>query len=165
MTKEKTMRTNHSTFRVGLVIAVMLGLTIASSRIRADVGTCGGVTTTVPFIDVAGNSFFCQIAAAYFSGLANGTSPTTYSPSQSVPRDQMAAFVTRSLDQSLKRGSRRAALKQFWTPTSPDGIGLTTVGTLPELLDSDGADLWVAHFFSSTVSRCSTRLRPWRLAS
>jgi len=135
------------------VIELMLGLTIASRQIRADVGTCGGATTTVPFTDVAGNPFFCQIAEAYFSALTNGTTPTTYSPGLAVPRDQMAAFVTRTLDRSLQRGSRRAALKQFWTPTSPDGIGLTTVGSLPELVESDGADIWVANVNDDTVSR------------
>jgi hypothetical protein len=65
----------------------------------------------------------------------------------------MAAFITRTMDQSLKRGSRRAALKQFWTPTSADGLGLTTVGSSPLLVESDGADLWVANELSGTVSR------------
>src|SRR6476661_2101387 len=139
------MKRNHRlTIRAAIVMALMLVITLASSRLRADTGTCGGATVTLPFTDVMGNLFFCQIAEAYFSGLTNGTTPTTFSPNDSVPRDQAAALITRTLDQSLKRGSRRAALKQFWTPTSPDGIGLTTVGTLPELLDSDGADLWVA---------------------
>ncbi len=97
--------------------AVILCLTIAvllstSSRLPADTGTCGGAMVTVPFTDVGGNFFFCQIAEAYFSGLTNGTSPTTYSPSDSVPREQMAAFVTRTQDSALRRGSRRAALNQ-----------------------------------------------------
>ncbi len=48
----------------------------------ADTGTCGGAMVTLPFTDVAGNIFFCQIAEAYFSGLTNGTTPTTYSPSR-----------------------------------------------------------------------------------
>jgi len=86
---------------------------------------------------VMGSPFFCQIAEAFFSGLTNGTSATTFSPSQNVTREQMAAFTTRTMDQSLKRGSRRAALKQFWTPTSEVGLGLTTVGTTPLLVESD----------------------------
>jgi hypothetical protein len=101
----------------------------------------------------AGNIFFCSIAEAFFSGLTNGTSPTTYNPSDPVPREQMAAFVTRTMDQSLERGSRRAALKQFWTPTSANDLTLTLVGTTPQLVESDGADLWVANNGSSTVSR------------
>lgn len=108
----------------------------------------------LPFTDVpAANVFFCSIAEAFFSGLTNGTSPTTYGPSDLVPREQMAAFVTRTMDQSLKRGSRRAALNQFWTPASPDDLGLTTVGALPEWVESDGADLWVTNFSDGTVSR------------
>jgi hypothetical protein len=144
---------NRSTFRAALVLALMLVITLASSRLRADSGICGGVTTMVPFTDVGGNAFFCSIAEAFFSGLTNGTTPTTYSPSQSVLRDQMAAFVTRTLDQSLKRGSRRAALKQFWTPTTFDDLTLTTVGVLPVSVESDGADLWVANSASDEVSR------------
>lgn len=140
-----------STFRASLVIALLLIITIASSRLRADSGTCGFATTTLPFTDVAGSIFFCDIAEAFFSGLTNGTTPTTYSPGQNVPREQMAAFVTRTLDQSLKRGSRRAALNQFWTPTS-DGLGLTTVGGTPQMVESDGTDLWVASF-NNSVSR------------
>jgi hypothetical protein len=148
------MTTNRrSTFRAALMMALMLIITIASSRLRADSGSCGGATVTLPFTDVMGNPFFCEIAEAFFSGLTNGTSATTYSPGANVPREQMAAFITRTMDQSLKRGSRRAALKQFWAPTSEDGLGLTTVGSGPESVASDGADLWVANNISGTVSR------------
>lgn len=143
----------RSAFRAALVTTLML-LMIGSARLRADTGTCGGASITLPFTDVAaGNVFFCSIAEAFFSGLSNGTSATTYSPSVNVTREQMAAFVSRTMDQSLKRGSARAALDQYWTPTSLDGLGLTTVGTTPQLIASDGADLWVANNGSGTVSR------------
>ena len=132
---------------------MVVALTAASPYLRADTGTCGSAGTTLPFMDVMSSPFFCQIAEAYFSGLTNGTSATTYSPEANVPREQMAAFITRTLDQSLKRGSRRAALKQFWTPASADGVGLTTVGSFPRSVESDGADLWVANQSSATVSR------------
>jgi hypothetical protein len=110
---------------------------------------------TVPFTDVAGSIFFCAIAEAYFSGLTNGTSPTTYSPSNPVPRDQMAAFITRTLDQSLRRGSQRAALEQWWTPKGPAALGFTDVGDLPRQVKSDGADLWVASSANVTRVRAS----------
>jgi hypothetical protein len=140
-------------YRAMALVGLVTIITAASLRLQADTGTCGGVTTTLPFTDVMGNPFFCQIAEAFFSGLTNGTSATTYSPAANVPREQMAAFVTRTMDQSLKRGSQRAALNQFWTPTSADGLTLTTVGSDPQQVRSDGADLWVANITSNTVSR------------
>src|SRR5687768_13732076 len=123
---------------------------------KADTGTCGGVTVTLPFTDVMGNTFFCQIAGAYFSGLTNGTTATTYSPTQTVTREQMAAFITRTLDQSLKRGSKRAVAKKWWMPQTANSLTLTNVGDSPQLVKFDGTDLWVAHFFSDNV----TRVRP-----
>ena len=85
-----------------ILVAAMAIMTVASTQLRADTGTCSGQTITLPFTDVASsNIFFCAIAEAYFSGLTNGTTPTTYSPADPVPREQMAAFVTRTLDQSL----------------------------------------------------------------
>ena len=139
--------------RAIVLVTLAIALSAASSRLRADTGTCGGASTTLPFTDVMGNPFFCQIAEAYFSGLTNGTTATTYSPATNVTRDQMAAFVTRTLDQSLKRGSRRGALDQWATPTSVPATGKTTVGTNPDLVKSDGEDLWVANHGSGTVSR------------
>src|SRR5262249_16391105 len=109
-----------------------------------DTGTCGGATTTLPFTDVMGNIFFCQIAEAHLSGLTKGTTPTTYSPDDFVRRDQMSAFTTRTQDSALRRGSRRAALAQWSSPTSLPTAGRTNVGSFPRLAASDGADIWVA---------------------
>jgi hypothetical protein len=144
----------RSALRATLVIAVMLIITI-SSRLRADSGNCGGATTTLPFTDVpSSNVFFCSIAEAYFSALTNGTTPATYSPAANLPREQMAALITRTMDQSLKRGSRRAALKQFWTTGGAESLALTSVGGFAVQVESDGVDLWVANNnLSGTVSR------------
>jgi hypothetical protein len=88
-------------------------------------------------------------------GLTNGTDATHYSPSANVPREQMAAFITRTLDASLHRGSRRAALGQFWT-TQADGLqGITTVDDGPHSVESDGFNLWVANTASNSVMRVS----------
>jgi hypothetical protein len=107
------MKLNRSIFiRAVALISLMASLTVLSTRWQADTGSCGGVTVTLPFTDVMGNGFFCQIAAAYFSGLTNGATATTYSPGDVVTREQMAAFTTRTLDQSLKRGSQRAVAKK-----------------------------------------------------
>jgi DNA-binding beta-propeller fold protein YncE len=147
------MKTRIGT-RAVLLVAAMMIVAVASTYIRADTGTCGGASITLPFTDVSGsNVFFCEIAEAYFSGLTSGTSSTTYSPGDNVTREQMAAFVTRTMDQSLQRGSRRAALKRFWTPTTAGGLALTTVGSNPQLVESDGADLWVANYVDTAVSR------------
>jgi hypothetical protein len=130
--------------RITILLLFIASLTILSTRLRADTGTCGGVTVTLPFNDVMASPFFCQIAAAYFSGLTNGTTATTYSPTQTVTREQMAAFTTRTLNQSLTRGSRRAALNQWWTsaPQYQTGLGILSVNTSGGI-QSDGADLWV----------------------
>jgi len=139
-----------SVFALTIMIVV---LSLASTQLRADTGTCGGATTILPFNDVAGSQFFCQIAEAFFAGLTNGTSATTYSPNNTVARQEMAAFITRTLDQSLKRGSRRAALDQFWMPNSLNDLTSTAVGLDPQLVQTDGADLWVANSGSNSVSR------------
>jgi hypothetical protein len=110
----------------------------------------------VPFNDVsAGSVFFCSIAEAYFSGLTNGTGAGAYSPAANVPREQMAAFVTRAMDQSLTRGSHRAAIDQFWTNQGGTNLGLTTLpaSSSPQMVKSDGADLWVANPGTATVLR------------
>ena len=105
---------------------------------------------TLPFTDVAGNPFFCQIAEAFVSGLMNGTTPTTHNPSGIVPREQMAAFITRTLDSVLARGSRRAALRQRTLPfLAPSAI--LPIGFATSFVESDGADLWVVS--AGTVNR------------
>lgn len=150
------MRIKHQS--VVAVVVMIVVLSAASKYMRADTGLCGSTSITVPFMDVGSSPFFCQIAEAYFSGLANGISTTAYNPSGNVTREQMAAFVTRTMDQSLQRGSRRAALNQFWTLKPhyiPTGLGLSDLpsgGTLRQV-QSDGADLWVADFGDSTVHR------------
>jgi hypothetical protein len=65
--------TRSMVVRFVLLISLMANLTILSSKMHADAGSCGGVTITRPFTDVQGNGPFCQITAAYFSGLTNGT--------------------------------------------------------------------------------------------
>lgn len=145
------IRNNH--YRAIILIAAMIVITGASTRLRADTGTCGGVLVTLPFTDLPStNVFFCSIAEAYFSALTNGTTATTYSPSANVTREQMAAFVTRAMDQSLKRGSRRAALNQYWATQATENLTMTTVAVAAQTVQSDGRDVWVASP-DGTVSR------------
>jgi hypothetical protein len=56
------------------------------------------------------------------------------------------------VDGVLKRGGRRAALNQFWTEANAS-LALTSVGSFPQLLVSDGEDIWVANAGNGTVSR------------
>lgn len=145
-------------YRATILLALMSLTTFVSTRLQADTGSCAGVNVTLPFTDVAGNGFFCQIAAAYFSGLTNGTTATTFSPVDVVTREQMAAFITRTLDQSLERGSRRTALKQFSTPKTNLDLDYIQVGSVtnqaPEPgVASDGEDVWVSDIFAATVTR------------
>jgi hypothetical protein len=140
--------------RTVVLFSLIASLTVLSTRLQADTGNCGGVTITLPFNDVMASPFFCQIAAAYFSGLTNGTGDgTTYSPTQTVTREQMAAFISRTMDQSLKRGSDRAVTKKWFTPQNVASLTLTDVGDSPETVEFDGTDLWVANFFGDTVMR------------
>lgn len=146
------MKIPRSIRSIALVI-VAATIIVGSRNPKADTAVCGGVNVNLPFTDIAGNVFFCQIAAAYFSGLTNGTTATTYGPGDLVTRDQMAAFVTRTMDQSVKRASRRAALNQFWTNQGGNTLALISVGSNPTGVRSDGADLWVANAADGTVSR------------
>jgi hypothetical protein len=65
----------------------------------------------------------------------------------------MAAFLSRTVDRALTRGSRRAALEMFWRIQNPVRLSTTTVGNLPRWAASDGADIWVANGDSDDVSR------------
>jgi hypothetical protein len=48
------------------------------------------------------------------------------------------------VDGVLRRGSRRAALEQFWTNKAELSLGLTTLAGTPSYVKSDGEDVWVA---------------------
>jgi hypothetical protein len=151
--KSKLSANHHITYRaIGLVLFLTL-IVVASRQMRADTGTCSGALITLPFTDVQGNPFFCAIASAYFTGLTNGTSATTYSPSADVTREQMAAFITRTQDSALKRGSRRAGAGQWATPQHVGVLNTTPLGTDPALNCFDGEDIWVANFSSGNVTR------------
>jgi hypothetical protein len=61
-----------------------------------------------------------------------------------VSRLQMAAFLSRTVDRTLQRGSRRAAMDHFWTTQAPSNLGLTNMPANPRFVRTDGEDLWVA---------------------
>jgi DNA-binding beta-propeller fold protein YncE len=113
----------------------------AGFRVLADCASFG-----LPFTDLGSETMFCaSIAEAYYTGITAGTSATTFSPNDNLTRAQGAAFATRTLDAALTRGSRRAALGQWWTTGSySSGLGIISFGSqsigLPQ---SDGSDIWV----------------------
>ncbi len=137
------IRSSRRTLTVSLVMLAALFGGAGSALL----GLCGS------FTDVAADSFCPFVLEIFTIGITTGTSPTTYDPTSSVSRLQMAAFLSRTVDSVLKRGSHRGALRKFWTTQGAINLGLTTVGTFPELVDSDGSDLWVANTNSNTVSR------------
>src|SRR5215475_1846827 len=128
--------------------AVLSGMVaILSGGASAVLGTCG------PFSDVAADVFCPFVLEIFYLGITTGTTATTYDPSSNVSRLQMAAFLSRTVDGVLKRGSRRAALDQFWTSQNATVLGATTVGAGPGLLASDGADIWVAVEDGNQIAR------------
>jgi hypothetical protein len=126
---------------LAMVAAVMGGLAGGLS------GVCG------PFTDVAGDVFCPFVLEIFYLGITTGTTATTYDPTANVSRLQMAAFLARTVDGALRRGSRRAAMDQFWTSQNSSVLGLTTVGTTPNFLRSDGTDVWVSNSTSGSISR------------
>jgi hypothetical protein len=110
-------------------------------------GLCGA------FTDVT-DAAFCPFVLEIFTlGITTGVTATTYEPATSVNRLQMAAFLSRTVDTTLKRSSRRTLLSRFWTPGDTQAIGLVTVGATPEDVKFDGLDLWVANYNGASISR------------
>src|SRR6478609_2096564 len=118
------------------ILLPALAAALLTGGAGALLGVCG------PFTDVS-DATFCPFVLEIFTlAITTGTTPTTYDPAGNVTRLQMAAFLARSVDRVLQRGSRRPALGQFWTPQN--GIlGLTTLSPNVQGVVSDGVDLWV----------------------
>jgi len=131
-----------------LVVPLALAAALAGGAVRIVQDQCG------PFTDVS--ALYCPyVLEAYFTGITAGTSPTTFSPDRPITRAQSAVFTTKALHQALSRGSRRAALGQWWT-TTPHwdmGLGTTAVGSLPFAVAADGEDLWVTCVGDGSVQR------------
>ena len=122
--------------RIWSVAAGLAALAIGASG--ASLGACG------PFTDVAADAFCPFVLEIFDLGITTGTTPATYDPASPVTRLQMAAFLSRSVDRILQRGSRRAVVKKYWSPTTALAIGITTLADQPLALRSDGTDVWIA---------------------
>ena len=125
-----------------LLLAALLG-----GASGALLGSCG------PFTDFTDAVFCPFVLESFYLGITTGTTPTTFDPASNVNRLQMAAFLARTVDGVLKRGSRRAALAQAWNTSAAAAVQTVTVGTFPNFVRSDGADLWVSNLGNHTVSR------------
>jgi hypothetical protein len=135
--------------RIGALRALLGTCAVAAILLggsgSALLGACG------PFTDVAADSFCPFVLEIFTLGITAGTTATTYDPSSDVTRLQMAAFLSRTVDGLLTRRGERAPLRQYWTTQGAVNLSLTTVGTAPAGVESDGEDLWVANV--NTVSR------------
>ncbi len=130
---------------------VALGLGIASAMGVASAQAqepCGSppVIYPFPYNDVAtvGTAFCPGIMEAYVTGVSKGTTPTTFSPNETVSRVQMTTFLQRSLDQGLARASRRAAFNQWWTTQSTNVMQTIAVGGSPFACTGDGESIWTS---------------------
>ena len=126
-------------------IPLLLALALAAGGAGSLLGACG------PFTDVSDPSFCPFVLEIFYLGITTGTTPTTYSPEESLSRLQAAAFLARAVDGTLKRGNRRTALGHLWTPTRRQSLWTATVGYSPAGVAADGMDIWVANTFSGVT--------------
>jgi DNA-binding beta-propeller fold protein YncE len=138
---------------LGFGIAGAVGIAPAQAQ-----EMCGGANYPFPYTDVAGvGAPFCPgIMEAYVTGVSKGTTPTTFSPNNTVTRVQMTTFLQRSLDQGLARTSRRAALNQWWTPQAIASTQTISVGGLPQFCAVDGENIWTSTFGSVAQVQANT---------
>ena len=143
--------------------ALLMFLPTRTGRVLAQGAICG------QFTDVPASSVYCPfILEAFISNITQGTSPTTFNPGDAVSRDQAATFFTRTMDQTLHRGSVRTAIGKTWAPLSTNGGIATDVGGSVNDVVTDGTNLWLARGDGKVlkVSVAERRLmETWSLAS
>jgi hypothetical protein len=135
-----------------LLVVAGLGLIATGSTAFAS-EPCGTGMYPFPYTDVGsvGDPFCPGILEAYVTGVSKGTTPTTFSPNNTVTRVQMTTFLQRSLDQGLVRTNRRAALNQFWTTRGLGAMQAINVGSAPLVCAADGENIWVATLSNTVV--------------
>src|SRR5499426_4493200 len=92
--------------RAGVICVIAAVAAVLTGAASVASGACG------PFTDFTDAGFCPFVLEIFYLGITTGTTPTTYDPSANVSRLQMAAFLSRTVDGALRRGSRRAALDQ-----------------------------------------------------
>ena len=131
---------------------LFVGLALASAAVLGGI-TNSALSVCGPFTDVAADAFCPFVLEVFYTGITTGTTATTYDPAGNVSRLQMAAFLSRTVDTTLKRASRRTAQRQLWTAQNTSVLGVITTGSGPLFAQFDGADVWVSHNLGNTVSR------------
>jgi hypothetical protein len=131
----------------GALIALAVVLSMFAGAAGSLLGVCG------PFTDFTDAQFCPFVLQIFYLGVTTGTTPTTYDPAASTTRLQMAAFLARTVDRVLKRGSTRAAVGKFWTPQNETVLPLTNLANGAQWAKSDGADVWATSFNNATITR------------
>jgi hypothetical protein len=128
------------------LLVLAWGIAPVAGIAPAQATLCGGAIYPFPYTDVAavGAPFCPGIMEAYVTGVSKGTTPTTFSPNNTVSRVQMTTFLQRSLDQGLARSSRRAALNQWWTPQITAAMQSIAGVSGAIACAADGDDIWVS---------------------
>jgi hypothetical protein len=147
LSERRRNMSSKSRFLRTLFGALLAVVTLLAGTARGVLGMCG------PFTDVAADAFCPFVLEIFYLGITSGTTATTYDPTSNVTRLQMAAFLSRTVDRTLLRSSRRAALQQFWTPGGALAVNVTTLGGDPQFVVSDGADLWATNVGASSIQR------------
>jgi len=143
----RSIRRPHRSSRCLLALGFGIGSAMSIVPVSAQ-ELCGGVDYPFPYTDVSsvGSAFCPGIMEAYVTGVSKGTTPTTFSPTETVTRVQMTTFLQRSLDQGLTRANRRAALNRWWTSKNTPALQTIGVGSgqFPQQCDADGENIWVS---------------------
>jgi hypothetical protein len=152
---ERTMDRSARVFGLRCLLSfVGFGVASALSTLVQAQEPCGSppVIYPFPYNDVAtvGTAFCPGIMEAYVTGVSRGTTPTTFSPNETVSRVQMTTFLQRSLDQGLARNSRRAALNQWWTPAGPMQA-VELFASIVNFCAADGQYVWVPSINGSVL--------------
>lgn len=122
-----------------------LALTTVFAGGLASLGNAETPAQALPFTDTSqcDPASMNAIGEAYWAGLTSGTSATTFGPEETVSREQMASFVTRTLDGS-SRFSRRASMNRWAMPKGIAQMGTTELGGVLMYAIADGSSVWVA---------------------
>lgn len=150
--REATMKSIRQTLGA---LSVLACITAAAQAQQP----CGTGTYPFPYTDVSAvTDPFCPgIMQAYVTGISKGTSPTTFSPNNDVPRLQMATFLQRTVDQVLARGSRRAALNRWWTMQNSSMMQTIFVGggeyVSPQFCAVDGNSIWTTNDLGNQIDQ------------